>query len=143
MFNSSFNLMRNATRIIIGLCLMAFLSSCSSKAENFKDASVAKVGNQYAVTLKGTRVLMAHDPVSMLIGGTYIDTETFQVPRIEGVVEGKEIPVEAGHVNYIGRIEFSGTRMKVELYYDYDKNIEPVFWNGEYNLVWSNAAKQV
>jgi hypothetical protein len=86
---------------------------------------------------------MVHDPVSLLQGKTYIETEILRVPRIEGVVEGREIPVAPGYYKYLGQIIFSGSQMKLDLYYDNydDKKKDPLSWNGEYNLVWSDATK--
>jgi hypothetical protein len=121
---------------------MALLSSCS-RVGNSKDATVSKVGDQYTVSLKGTRYLMAHDPFSAMQGKTFVLTAILTVPRIEGIVEGREIPVAPGHYKFLGQIEFSGSRMKIDLYADNydDKRKDPSTWNGEYNLVLSDGTK--
>jgi hypothetical protein len=76
---------------------------------------------------------MAHDPFSAIRGRTYEETLTIQVPRIEGVIEGSEIPVPPGKLRYAGRIEIKNSKMRVDLQYDRTK--VPLPWNGEYTLV--------
>jgi len=58
---------------------------------------------------------MAHDPVSAIRGRTYEETLTIELPRIEGVIDGAEIPVRSGYLPYAGRIVITARKMKVEL----------------------------
>ena len=81
---------------------------------------------------------MAHDPVSAVRGQTYEETLTIELPRIEGVIEGAEIPVRPGYLRYVGRVVIANGKMKVDLYYD-DNNKVPLLWNGEYTLVQRNT----
>ena len=112
------------------------VSACS-RVGNDERAYFAKQGASYLVELKGTRRLMAHDPISLIRGGTYEETLALQLPRIEGVIEGSEIPVTAGKLRYTGEIVITKDKMKLDLYYDDpgDSVRRPLPWNGEYTLV--------
>lgn len=117
--------------------LIAPILGCSSKVENYSNAYYSVAGEHYVVTLKGKRNRMAHDSISALLARTYEEVETIEVPRIDGVVEGREIPVPKGCYGYVGRIAFAGTEMKIDLYYDNydDGKKEPLSWNGDYMLL--------
>ena len=86
---------------------------------------------------------MAHDPVSAVRGRTYEETLTIELPKIEGVIEGAEIPVRPGSLRYAGRVVITGGKMTVDLYYDNrdDKTKVPLRWNGEYTLVQRDATR--
>ena len=83
---------------------------------------------------------MAHDPFSAIRGRTYEEILTLELPRIEGVIDGAEIPVRPGHLRYTGRVVITKAKMKVELYYD-DNTNHPLPWNGEYSLVQKDRAE--
>lgn len=116
---------------------MAPILGCSSNVENYRNAYYSVAGEHYVVTLRGKRNRMAHDPISALLARTYEEVERIEVPRIAGVVEGREIPVPKGYYGYVGRIVFFGTQMKIDLYYDNhdESKIEPSSWNGDYILL--------
>lgn len=80
---------------------------------------------------------MAHDPVSAILGRTYEETLILELPRIEGVIDGSEIPVMEGKLPYGGRVVITEDKMKVDLYYDdqSDNTKRPLLWNDEYTLV--------
>jgi hypothetical protein len=123
------------------ICFAILASACSGTG-NDERAYFAKHGSSYLVELKGQRRLMAHDPVSALRGRTYEETLTFELPRIEGVIEGAEIPVRPGFLRYTGRVVITRGKMKVDLYHDdRDRNRKvPLLWNDEYTLVQKNGA---
>lgn len=123
------------------MCLAALVSACSGTG-NDEHAYFAKHGPSYQVELKGRRRVMAHDPVSAVRGRTYEETLTMELPRIEGVIEGTEIPVRPGSLRYTGRVVITGSRMKIDLYYENrdDSTKVPLPWNGEYTLVPKDAA---
>jgi hypothetical protein len=118
------------------VCVLTLMSACSTTGNNDR-AHFDKHGASYLVEMKGTRRLMAHDPISALRGRTYEETLTIEIPRIEGVIEGSEIPVMPGKLRYAGRIVITNGKMRVDLYYDdRDDNTKvPLLWNGEYSLV--------
>jgi hypothetical protein len=124
----------SATSIAV---LLAILVSACSRASNNEDAYFTKHGAGYLVEMKGERLLMAHDPLSWIRGRTYEDTLTLQLPRTDGVVEGREIPVKPGTLRYTGRVVLSNGRMTVDLHYvNHDGKTEaPLPWNGQYKLV--------
>jgi hypothetical protein len=121
---------------LIAALLVPLLSGCS-RVGNYERAYFDKHGARYLVEMKGTRRLMAHDPFSAIRGRTYEETLTIDLPRIEGVIEGSEIPVMPGKLRYAGRVVITKGEMEVDLYYDdrEDNTKVPLLWNGEYTLV--------
>ena len=107
-------------------------------AETNEDrAHVAKDGSGYHVEMKGWRFPLVHDPLSLLVERTYEDTLTLDLPRIDGVIEGNEIPVRPGTLRYVGRVVVDGGTMKVDLYYeDVDEGSRHALpWNDGSTLV--------
>jgi len=123
-------------RLIAVGCFLVLVSACS-RVGNYEHAYFAKQGAGYLVELKGTRRLMAHDPISGILGRTYEETLTLQLPRIEGLIKGSEIPVTAGKLRYTGQLVITKDKMKLDLHYDDpgDSVPRPLPWNGEYTLV--------
>ena len=131
--------MKKVTIVIIALVAISIilLVLLRPKTRNDETALVYKVDSSYLIVLMGTRYLMVHDPISALLGKTYNETYKIVVPRIEGIVKGSEIPAEKGYYHYEGQIDFKGSRMSINLYYDNydDKKKDALSWNGEYSLV--------
>ena len=123
-------------RVIALGCFLVLVSACS-RVGNYEHAYFVKQGAGCFVELKGTRRLMAHDPISGILGRTYEETLTLQLPRIEGVIKGSEIPVTPGTLRYKGQLLIAKDKMKLNLYYDDpgDTVPRPLPWNGEYTLV--------
>ena len=129
--------MSKTKRISLALgCLLMMVLACS-RPGNYERAYFTKSGRSYLVEMKGTRRLMAHDPISAIRGKTYEDTLTLELPRIEGEIEGSEIPVPSDRLPYAGRVVITKGKMKVDLYYDdHNGNTKrPLLWNDEYSLV--------
>ncbi len=110
----------------------------TSPATNYKTAFIEKDLQGYKVTVKGKRLYMVHDPVSMFLRKTYEDSAEYVIPRSEGVIKGQELPVEVGYYKSVGDIIIKGKHLKINLYADNydDKTVDPNTWNGNYNLVW-------
>ena len=127
----------------VALCFATLATACSG-AHNNELAYFTTHGPGYLVELNGERRLMAHDPISAIRGRMYSETLTIELPRIEGVIEGSEIPVRPGFVPYTGRIVITADRMKIDLYYnDRDENREvALLWNGVYTLTRKTVAGQ-
>jgi hypothetical protein len=87
--------------------------------------------------MKGWRFPLVHDPLSLVLGRTSEQTLTITLPRIDGVIEGKEISVPPDKLGYLGRVVITSGRMKVDLYYDEagEGPRRPLSWNDEYTLV--------
>ena len=85
---------------------------------------------------------MAHDPFSAIRGRTYEETLMIELPRIEGVIKGSEIPVPADKLPYTGEIVINKNKMKVDLYYDNRSEPKkvPTPWNDEYTLIERDVA---
>jgi hypothetical protein len=115
------------------LLLAALLTACS-RTRNYEHAYFSRQGSSYLVELKGTRRLMAHDPISALLGRTYEETLTMKLPRIEGEIDGTEIPVPPDKLSYTGRVVITSGKMKVDLRYD-GSDRAALLWNGNYTLV--------
>ena len=134
----------SATFIIV-LSLIGWIIHIDSKAKNYEIAYWSKIDAQYPyyrIHLKGTRFLMVHDPISALLGKTYVDTIDFYVFKITGTVNGNTISIDSSY-KLLGDIKFYNVfhskkkKMVINLYYDdTDANIKrPLSWNGEYTLV--------
>ena len=126
-------------RLVAVAYLLLLMPACASTG-NYERAYFTKAGPNYWVEMKGTRRLMAHDPFSALRGGTYEETLTLELPRIEGVIKGSEIPVPPDKLRYTGEIVITKNKMKVDLYYD-ERSVNtkrPLPWNDEYTLVPKN-----
>ena len=110
-------------------------ASCHG-AKNYEQASYSKQGSGYLIELKGRRYLAAHDPLSAIRGRTYEETYQIEVPRIDGRIDGSEIPVSPGRLKYSGSIEIVQGRMTVRLAYRNtdDTRRDPLSWNGTYAL---------
>jgi hypothetical protein len=89
-------------------------------------------GHIYRVELTGWRFPLVHDPLSLLLDRTRKATLTIELPRIEGVIDGGEIPVGPDKLRYVGRVVVTNRKMQVDLYYD---DRRPLSWNDEYTLV--------
>jgi hypothetical protein len=132
-------------KIVIPCCFVAgivlnILYLSINPAHNFKTAYIEKQSDGFVVTILGRRNLMVHDPVSLLMKGTYIDSTKFVIPKSEGVIDGLEIPNRQGFYKIMkGKaISIANNKMEVSLFYDNydDKKIDPSTWNGDYELVW-------
>ena len=112
------------------------LAGCIS-ANNDQVATYQKVGDRYVIEVTGTRVGMAHDVGQLLEHKTYKDRWQFDVPRIEGKIEGKEIRPKPGTYPYVGSITIHERKMIVKLFLDnYDfHRLDAEEYNGSYILV--------
>jgi hypothetical protein len=120
--------------VLVATCCATLAAACWGRhAESNDDrAYLASDGPIYRVEMKGWRFPLVHDPVSFLLGRTRETTLTMELPRIEGVIDGREIPVGPDKVRYVGQVVITNRKMKVDLYY---KDRRPLLWNDEYTLV--------
>ena len=100
-------------------------------------AYFAKDGHSYRVEIKGWRFPLVHDPLSLVLDRTYEETFTMELPRIDGIIDGPEIPVRPGKLGYVGSIVITRGKMKLDLYYDdaSEGTRRALAWNDEYTLV--------
>ena len=102
---------------------------------NDSDAYFVKDGPGYRVEMTGRRFPLVHDPLSLLLARTRESTFTLDLPKIEGVIEGSDIPRSMdGKYRYLGRVVIANGKMKVDLYYPDDGTQEPLSWNDDYTL---------
>ena len=73
-----------------------------------------------------------HDPLSLLTERTRRASLTLALPRIEGVIDGADIPVGPDKLRYGGRVVIAKQKMQVDLSYG---DRRPLSWNDEYWLV--------
>jgi hypothetical protein len=99
---------------------------------NDERAYFAAESGLYRVELTGWRFPLVHDPISLLVERTRKTSLSLVLPRIEGVVEGREIRVDADKLDYVGRVVISNRKMQVNLSY---QDGRPLAWNDEYTLV--------
>lgn len=120
--------------LFIVICFAALAAACWERYAESNDGRARFVadGDIYRVELTGWRFPLVHDPLSLLLGRTRRATLTLELPRIEGVIDGREIPVGADKLRYVGRVVVTNRKMQVDLYYD---DRRPLSWNDEYTLV--------
>ena len=125
--------MSRASLILVSFAILVL--GCS-RTGNDERAYFVKRGTTYVVEMRGRRRLLSHDPLSAIRGRTYEETLTIELPRLEGVIEGAEIPVRSGYLRYAGRVAITNRKMKVDLYYHGDANARvALLWNGDYTLL--------
>jgi hypothetical protein len=120
------------------LLVVGWIVYVQAKTGPYKNATAVKAGEYYEIELKRTELLMVHDPFSLILAETYDETFILKSPRINGTVDGTEIPRRnEGYFRYHGKIEFKEpNKMIVDLYYENtDKNTkDPTGWSSEYEL---------
>ncbi|MDR2240710.1 MAG: hypothetical protein LBE33_09730 [Zoogloeaceae bacterium] len=96
-------------------------------------ATYRKEGDRYIVEVTGKRLVIAHGSFKFV---TVDDKNEFNLPRIEGVIDGSEIHQKPGYYLYAGKIEIRGNIMSVKLSYinSDDNRLDPTVWNGKYIL---------
>jgi hypothetical protein len=129
--------MRRRLLILICAALLAAVWWERHAERNVERAYFSSDGPGYLVEMKRWRFPLVHDPLSLLLGRTYEETLTMRLPRIEGVIDGTEIPVDADKLRYVGQVVITERKMKVDLYYggDGENTRRPLPWNDEYTLV--------
>ena len=124
--------LRRTVFIVIGFATLAAACWERHAERNDSRAYFLADGHIYRVELTGWRFPLVHDPLSLLLDRTRKATLTMELPRIDGVIDGGEIPVGADKLRYVGRVVVSNRKMQVDLYYD---DRRPLSWNDEYTLV--------
>jgi len=112
----------------------------TSPITNYKTAYIERQQDSYKVTVKGRRLYMVHDPISLLLRKTYEDSVQYIIPRSVGVIKGQELLTKDGYYKSVGEMTIKDKSLKIDLYadnYDY-KTLDPDSWNGNYNLVWGH-----
>lgn len=120
---------------VLSIIIFLLLSGCAKNYNN-EVATYKTVGSTYVLTVTGMRGNMAHDPISFIFRGSHEASESFEIPRITGVVKGSEIPRPKGHYMLLGDITFNNDYVTIDLSYDnYDDKTQPKLnWNGKYIL---------
>jgi len=137
------NLLKPSLLLLVSLVLC--LTGCvGPKPHNIETAKYKKVGNRFLVEVTGTRWGVVHDPIALMAQKTYPASQQFDLPRIEGLIEGREIHQKPGHYSYLGSISIHGATMSVDLTVDNydDKRVDPCSWNGTYVLVESEDLEE-
>ena len=124
--------MRRTVFVVIGFATLAAACWERHAERNDERAYFARDGQTYRVELKGWRFPLVHDPLSLLLERTRKETLTMELPRIEGVIDGSEIPVSPDKLRYIGRVVITNRKMHVDLYYSDQRALR---WNDDYTLV--------
>ena len=118
--------------------LTTYIFLFTSPETNYKTAFIEKEQQHYKVTVKGKRLYMVHDPISLFLRKTYEDSAQYILPRSEGVIKGQELLTREGYYKSVGDIIIKDGHLKINLSADkYDeKTFDPDMWNGDYKLVW-------
>lgn len=140
--NSGIN---NSPKIISALIsfiltfLVVYFWLFSSRSYNYKNAFIEKEKDGFVITVLGKRELMVHDPISFLKRSTYEDSIKFEVRNSQGVMKGTEVLARATYFKFTkGDISIDQKSMKIDLFFinAYDKTLDALQWNGEYELKW-------
>ena len=115
------------------------ITSCSrQEAKNNKIAYIViKDNNNIHLLITGKRVPMVHDLMSILNNKLIDDTLFLRIPTMKnGIINGKEIPVEEYYNTYQGYILINNKKVTVDLQIvDIDsKKIVAEPYNGTYDL---------
>jgi len=115
------------------LSLVLVFAACALPGNN-QVATYRKVGDHYSIEVYGTRAAWSHDLTGIQ---SYGDGWAFDVPRIDGTIDGKEIPRPPKTYPLVGTVTIQGSQMVISLSLDkYDLNRQdPIDWNGRYTLV--------
>jgi hypothetical protein len=116
-----------APRIVV-VTFVVTAATCCSGTRNYEQAYFSPQRTGYLVELQGKRHRLAHDPISLIVGRSYDETHELVLPRLEGTIDGREIP----HFKYNGSIVISEKKMNVAL--TYGDRAEVSSWNGTYRL---------
>lgn len=122
--------------IAIGALLLFTIATLTGCATTDLTAMYRDNGGSYVVELTGSKRRMAHDPFTLVFGGTVPDNVLLFVPRVTGTVKASELRVDGGGRKFTGEVSFSGSMMTVDLY-DVDtmsNKSESFWWNGHYLL---------
>ena len=124
--------------LFISIFFAAFAAACWERhaEKNDERAYFTRIGNTYRVELKGWRFPLVHDPLSLLLERTRRVTFIMELPRLEGVIDGSEIPVGPDKLRYVGRLVITDRKMEVDLYYS---DRRPLPWNDGYTLVQTDS----
>jgi hypothetical protein len=118
------------------IVMLSALAGCATES-NHPRAECRSVSGAYELSLSGTRRSLSHSLIrAFVVEPTYETSTKFLVPRLSGVVEASELPVENGKYRYGGSIQFVRSQLTVNLHYiDTDRNmLVPLSWNGQYIL---------
>jgi hypothetical protein len=121
---------------LVGLLLFWLsiaLAGCVGLGNN-PVAAYQKIGDRYLIEVTGRRAGWSHDLTKL---ESYDDRWTFDVPRIDGKIDGKEIRPKPGFLPYVGAITIQGKNMVVSLKVDnyVYKKLEREDYNGSYTLM--------
>lgn len=90
----------------------------------------------FLITLHGKGVGHPAGPIDVLFPNTYDDSMQYLIPRNEGIIKGEEFQHRKCCYDLTGSITITGSTLKIALFAKNtdDKKLDPVTWNGEYDL---------
>ncbi len=126
-----------STRIVLPLVLGLALFSAGCillGVQHDKIATYQKIGDRYLIEVTGVGIEWSHD---LTQHSRVKESWQFDVPRIDGKIDGREIRQRQGFLPYVGTISIQDNVMTVSLSADnyYYKQLEKEEWNGRYTLV--------
>lgn len=124
--------------ILISVIIFSLVIISCSGSKNNDTAFLVPKNNQIFLQLTGKRLPLVHDPISAFTSKAINDTLLINIPYLkEGIINGRDIPVEEGYYKYQGYINFSKETVSVKLQIidsDSKKNVEEPY-NGMYKLI--------
>lgn len=127
---------------LVVAALISYFFLFTSPFANYKSALIATKNKYFILTVKGKRVSMVHDPISVFLRGTYEDSISFILPRSHGIIRGSEILSQPGFYKYVGAITVENDELEIKLFSTdpETKKLYPDDWNGKYSILWLNRS---
>ena len=119
------------------ICCISCVAVMTGCYGNYEQAEVSRAGKKFEIRVSGTFPVTYHDPFTPIFGPFKEISETFIVPRVDGVVYGFEISPPEDDVQYEGVIEFKNKEMKIRLKIRYltTGHLSRSGWDGTYYLI--------
>ncbi|WP_157547495.1 hypothetical protein [Hymenobacter sp. DG25A] len=123
--------------LFIFFAFNALLFNCLWSRNNYDEAVICKIDNDWVLKIKRRQFYNVHDPLSLLLREKYNDSVLFKIPdpTIKRL-NGAEIKVPAGQYGYAGYIDLGEKNANVNLLYvnSDDNRFDKTEWNGAYRL---------
>ena len=106
---------------------------------NFKIVYLDKTEDSIIITIMGRRLLMVHDPISLLKNKYYVDSVKVVIPQNKAFIKSSEIRVVGADYQIVkGGIKMMKDSLNINIvFYDYDEHKNYSWsYNGTYAIFW-------
>lgn len=125
---------------LLSLALSLVLAGCvwPGNWPHHDDVATYKpVGDRYVIEVYGRALAYSDEIINIVSPKTYRTSQQYDVPRIEGKIDGNEIRQKPGYYKYVGSITIHDKEMVIDLSTNnYDEHrLDRDHWSGSYTLV--------